>query len=221
MRTTRTEEEFTEELSDLLKREGITAMSVGDIATRLRCSRRRLYEIAPTKEGLLLEVARRQFKESLAVGFAAADAEPDPARSLVAYLDAALRAAEHLSAAFLADLQQSDEGRAMFDEYQLARSMGARKILEAGMRCGEFKPLNADVVSEVLLGAASRLRRTDVLRRAGLSMPDAFAQAYELVLQGLMVRPEPQGCDGQARDSRQAKAPPGARKSRKTGLGVT
>lgn len=191
MRTTRTEEEFTTELADLIKREGITSMSVGDIATRLRCSRRRLYDLAPTKEGLLLAVARQQFKDSLAVGFAAADAESDPARSLVAYLDAALRAAEHLSAAFLSDLQQSDEGRAMFDEYQLARSVGARNLLRAGMRCGEFRPLNAEVVSEVLLGAASRLRRADFLRRAGLSMPDAFAQAYELVLEGLLVRPEP------------------------------
>lgn len=189
MRTTRTEEEFTAELADLLKREGINAMSVGDIAKRLCCSRRRLYEIAPTKDGLLLAVARQQFQDSLAVGFAAADAQSDPARSLVAYLDAGLRAAEHLSAAFLSDLQQSDEGRAMFDEYQLARSMGARKILEAGVRCGEFRPLNTEVVSEVLLGAASRLRKADFLRRAGLTIPDAFAQAYELVLEGLLVRP--------------------------------
>jgi AcrR family transcriptional regulator len=189
MRTTRTEEEFTAELADLLKREGITSMSVGDIAKRLFCSRRRLYEIAPTKDGLLLAVARQQFQDSLAIGFAAADAQSDPARSLVAYLDAGLRAAEHLSAAFLSDLQQSDEGRAMFDEYQFARSMGARKILEAGVRCGEFRPLNTDVVSEVLLGAASRLRKADFLRRAGLTIPDAFAQAYELVLEGLLVRP--------------------------------
>lgn len=217
MRTTRTEEEFTAELSSLLKHEGIHAMSVGDIATRLHCSRRRLYEIAPTKEGLLLEVARQQFKDSLAVGFAAADAESDPAQSLVAYLDAGLRAAEHLSAAFLADLQQSDEGRAMFDDYQLARSMGARKILEAGMRCGEFRPLNADVVSEVLLGAASRLRRADFLGRAGLSMPDAFAQAYQLVLQGLLVRPAPGGQVGRSNKSNSGKAMAGSRRAKITG----
>jgi AcrR family transcriptional regulator len=191
MRTTRTEEEFTAELADLIKREGITSMSVADIARRLRCSRRRLYEIAPTKEGLLLAVARQQFKDSLTIGFTAAEAESDPARSLMAYLSAGLRAAEHLTAAFLSDLQQSEEGRAMFDEFQVARSMGARKILEEGMRCGEFRPLNAEVVSEVFLGAALRLRRADVLQRAGLSMPDAFAQAYELVLDGLLVRREP------------------------------
>jgi hypothetical protein len=109
----------------------------------------------------------------------------------MAYLNAGLRAAEHLTSAFLSDLQQSEAGRTMFDEFQMARSLGARKILEAGMRCGEFRPLNAEVVSEVFLGAALRLRRADVLQRAGLSMPDAFAQAYELVLEGLLVRREP------------------------------
>lgn len=221
MRTTRTEEEFAAELAALLKQEGITAMSVGDIATRLRCSRRRLYEIAPTKEGLLLSVARQQFKDSLAVGFAAADAESDPARSLVAYLDAGLRAAEHLTAAFLSDLQQSDEGRAMFDEYQLARSMGARKILEAGMRCGEFKPLNAEVVSEVLLGAASRLRRADFLRRAGLSIPDAFAQAYQLVLEGLLVRPESKGPVSRSVKPNNAKPPAESGKRKRPSLSAT
>ena len=54
-------------------------MSVCDIAARLRCSRRRLYNIAPTKEGPLLSVARRQFQDSLAKGFTAADAQSGPA----------------------------------------------------------------------------------------------------------------------------------------------
>lgn len=189
MRTTRTNEEFLAELADLIKREGVSSLGVGEIAARLRCSRRRLYEVAHTKEGLMLEVARIQFQESLAVGFEAAAAETDPARRLVAYLNAGLRNAETLSAAFLDDLQQSEEGRSMFDEYQLARSKGSREILEAGVRCGEFKPMNFDVVTEVLLGAAFRLRNPDFLRRTKLTVSEAFSEAYELVLQGLVRSP--------------------------------
>lgn len=191
MRTTRSNEEFLAELADLIKREGVSSLGVGEIAARLRCSRRRLYEVADTKEGLLLEVARMQFQDSLAAGFEAAVAENDPARSLVAYLNAGVRSAETLGAAFLDDLQQSEEGRSMFDDYQLARSKGSREILEAGVRCGEFKPMNFDVVTEVLLGAAFRLRNPDFLRRARLTVPEAFSEAYELVLQGLVKSPKP------------------------------
>ncbi len=218
MRTTRTEEEFTAELASLLKREGITSMSVGDIATRLRCSKRRLYEIAPTKEGLLLVVARQQFRDSLTNGYAAVDAQSDPARRLVAYLDAGLRSAEHLSAAFLSDLQQSEVGRAMFDEYQVARSTGARKLLEAGVRCGEFRPLNTEVVSEVLLGAALRLRRAEFLRRADLTIPDAFAQAYELVLKGLLVQPASIGRVSHPVKSRHIRPSAHSRKAKRSDL---
>lgn len=190
MRTTRSNAEFLAELADLIKREGVSSLSVGEIAARLRCSRRRLYAVADTKEGLLLEVARVQFQESLAAGFEASAAEDDPARSLVAYLNSGIRSAETLGSAFLDDLQQSEEGRAMFDEYQLARSKGSREILEAGVRCGEFKPMNFDVVTEVLLGAAFRLRNPGFLRRAKLTVPEAFSEAYKLVLQGLVQPPK-------------------------------
>lgn len=189
MRTTRSHEEFLAELADLIKREGIAALSVGEIAAHLRCSRRRLYDVAPTKEGLLLEIARWQFQDSLAAGNKAAAEEFDPARRLMAYLSAGLRSAETLGAGFLADLQQSEEGRALFDGYQLTRSKGAREILEEGARSGDFKPMNFDIVTEVLLGAAYRLRNADFLQRAKLTIPEAFSEAYALVLQGLLVYP--------------------------------
>lgn len=191
MRTSRSSDEFLAELAALIKQEGIAALSVGEIAARLRCSRRRLYEIAPTKEGLLLQVARLQFEASLAAGHAAARAEKAPARQLRAYLEAGLRPAQELGAAFLADLEQSAEGRALFDGYQLARSEGARAILEDGARQGAFRPLNFDVVTELLLAAAQRLRQPDFLQRTGLSMLETFGMAYALVLHGLLV-PEAQ-----------------------------
>jgi AcrR family transcriptional regulator len=187
MRTTRTREEFFAELSELIKREGVSALGVGEIAERLSCSRRRLYEVAPSKEGLLLEVAKFQFEESIRAGDAAAAAEENPAKSLMAYLNSGLRSAESLGAKFLEDLQQLEQGRAMFDEFQIARSKGARKILDRGVRNGVFKNRNFDVVTEVLLGAASRLRKPDFLQRAGLTVPQAFGEAYALVLQGLLT----------------------------------
>lgn len=210
MRTTRSNEEFLSELADLIKKEGIASMSVAEMAARLRCSRRRLYDVAATKEDLLLEVAKWQFRDSLAAGEKAAAAESDPARRLTAYLGAGLRSAEALGAGFLADLQQSTEGRALFDDFQLTRSKGAREILEAGARIGEFKAMNFDVVTEVLLGAASRLRNPEFLRRSKLTIPQAFGEAYALVLQGLLVQ------TGEAKEITSKTRPPNSSTSRRS-----
>lgn len=189
MRTSRTHEEFLAELAALIRQEGIAKLGVGEMAARLRCSRRRLYDVAQTKEELLLWAARRQFDASLAAGHAAARAEADPARRLVAYLDAGLRPAQQVSAVFLSDLEQSPQGRAIFDGYQLARSEGARAILEEGVRHGAFRQLDFDVVTEMLLGAAQRLRHPAFLARTGLSVIQAFESAYALVLHGLLAEP--------------------------------
>jgi AcrR family transcriptional regulator len=187
MRTNRTKEEFFAELSDLIKREGVSELGAGEIAARLRCSRRRLYEVASSKDGLLLKVAQHQFDTSIDAGRKAADAESKPEKSLMAYLNSGLRSAESLGDQFLKDLQQLEQGKTMFDEYQIERSKGARKILDLGARSGVFKNRNFDVVTEVLLGAAFRLRNPEFLNGAGLTVTQAFSEAYALVLQGLLT----------------------------------
>ena len=50
MRKTLTDDEFFDALTNLLLAEGIKSLTVGEIASRMRCSRRRLYDIAQTKE---------------------------------------------------------------------------------------------------------------------------------------------------------------------------
>jgi len=187
MRTTRTDEEFAAQLHELLKAEGISALSVAQMAARLRCSRRRLYALAPTKEALLHLAARAHFDRMLREGFEAAARESDPARAIAAYLHVGVTSTVDLSPAFLRDLEASAEGREIFDRYQLARAEGVRRILEQGIRRGVFTAHNQFVATEVLLGAAFRLRRSAFLAEAGLTLSQAFEEAYELILGGLLA----------------------------------
>ncbi|GAA4409125.1 TetR/AcrR family transcriptional regulator [Quisquiliibacterium transsilvanicum] len=187
MRTTRTGEEFATQLFELLKAEGISALSVAQMATRLRCSRRRLYELAPSKEALLHLAARAHFDQMLREGFEAAAREPDPARAIAAYLRVGVTSTVTLSPAFLRDLESSSEGREIFDRYQIARAEGVRRILEDGIRRGVFTAHNQFVATEVLLGASLRLRRSAFLAEAGLTISQAFEEAYALILGGLLA----------------------------------
>lgn len=187
MRTTRTDEEFALDLARLVKAEGISELSVAQLAARLRCSRRRLYELAPTKEGLLHLVAKAHFERALRDGFEAAARESDPGRAIAAYLHVGVTSTAGLSQAFLRDLESSEEGRSIFDDYQNARAEGGRAIVEDGIRRGDFNAHNPRVVIEVLLGAALRLRRPEFLASAGLTISEAFEEAYSVILEGLLA----------------------------------
>jgi AcrR family transcriptional regulator len=59
MATRRTDEAFLEELTHLLITTGVSSLTIGEMAQRIRCSRRRLYEIAETKEELFVHVCRK------------------------------------------------------------------------------------------------------------------------------------------------------------------
>jgi len=187
MRTTRTGEEFATQLHELIKAEGISGLSVAQMAIRLRCSRRRLYELAPSKEALLHLAARAHFEQMLREGFEAAARESDPARAIAVYLRVGVTSTVALSPAFLRDLESSDEGREIFDRYQIARAEGVRRILEDGIRRGDFTAHNQFVATEVLLGASFRLRRSEFLAEAGLTISQAFEEAYALILGGLLA----------------------------------
>ncbi|SFQ40581.1 TetR/AcrR family transcriptional regulator [Variovorax sp. 770b2] len=184
----RTDGEFMQELSDLLLEEGIAQLGVGEIASRLQCSRRRLYDIAESKQGLLFAVARRHFEEGLTRGERAAAAEDDPARVIVAHAMAGVETAVKLSTAFLRDLEATEEGSELFDAYQRKRAEGGRAILEAGIEKGYYNAHNAMVATEIGLGAAMRLRRAEFLAEAGLTFEEAMAEAYDLMHNGLLVR---------------------------------
>ena len=83
------------------------------------------------------------------------------------------------------------QARAAFDRYQFARAAGLRELIELGVRDGEFAPCNAQVIAEVVLGAALRLRRPDALH--ALCMRSACArparsvdEAYALTFNGML-----------------------------------
>ncbi|PMX92566.1 hypothetical protein, partial [Pseudomonas sp. GW460-13] len=80
-------------------------------------------------------ICRDVLADNLERGFAAARRESDAAQAVSAYLHAALHTSG-LSKAALADLDAIDSGRAVFDDYQLARVRGLESLLDAGMRQG-------------------------------------------------------------------------------------
>jgi AcrR family transcriptional regulator len=184
---TRTDAEFLDALADLLIQKGISRLTIGDLADMLHCSRRRLYEVAESKEQIFCVAVEHHFKRLLARGETVAREQPDVALAIAEYLDVGVKASAELSVEFIRDLENAPRARAIFDAHQEARGIKLSELIECGVRKGVFIPCHGLLVSEAVLGAAMRIRETAFLDRAGLTMEEAFKEFYRILLGGLRV----------------------------------
>lgn len=191
MRPTMTDSEFMEALVELVRREGIRHLTIGEMASRLRCSRRRLYSIARTKEDIFCAAVEHHFKSLLDEGEALIEGSKDIIETVVAYQGVGVRASARVSAQFIKDVENSERARASFDAYQKARAAGLVRIIDQGVQEGRFVPCHGLLVSEALLGAAIRIRRSSFLEEANLSMEEAFEEFYRIFLGGLLSGKQP------------------------------
>lgn len=185
MRTSRDADAFLDELTTLFLNEGIRDLTIADLARRMRCSRTRLYEIAPTKEQIFCVVVDRFFRFALEEGRSQAERAADPTSALVNSLAVGVRESARAGVPFLRDVEASDDARHLYDEYQHARTTHFSELIEAGSSLGVFVECNAAVVAEIMFGAALHLRSPAFLARAGLTIDAAFEQFYGLLLHGL------------------------------------
>jgi len=134
MKKTLTDDEFLDTLMELVLAEGIRNLTIGEIAARLRCSRRRLYEIAQTKEEIFCAMVDRFFRGVLDKGEALASKKRDLPAAIAAYLDEGVKAAARISVGFLTDVEESEVARACFDHYQQTRTLRLAQLVDEGVQ---------------------------------------------------------------------------------------
>lgn len=193
-----TDEQFMQALTDLMLREGCSRLTVGEIAARLNCSRRRLYALARSKEELFLKVADAMFRAVREQGWLAARRQKTASERFHAYLEAGLVMVRRTSEAFYADMDALPAGRALFDSHQRERIAGLETLIAEGIESGEFAEFHARVVAEMLLAVSRRMREPDFSARTGATFDEAFSELSRVFRDGLRRRPN----NGPARAAR-------------------
>ncbi|MEM9122450.1 MAG: TetR/AcrR family transcriptional regulator, partial [Pseudomonadota bacterium] len=145
------DEAFLDNLEEIFLAEGFRSIKIGDLASRLKCSRRRFYEYAGGKEELFLLVCGRIFKRVQDVGWQRAHDEPDIIKKIGAYLSAGIEGAQRMSAVFQEDIGSFAGGRDLYDDHQRKRIDGLRSLVEDGIAQGVFRNLNSYLVAEITL----------------------------------------------------------------------
>ena len=181
-------ERLLEELEHVFMREGFLHFRTEELAKRLRCSKRALYQIAPSRERLFEIVVERWLANLRRAGHDAARRADDPLAAVTDYLGAAIIATRDASAQFVRDVSREPAAHRRLMSHQRERIAGLERLIENGTKQGYFRGVHAKLIAEVMLNAVAQLVDPEVLARVGLTMSQAFAELYDIVEHGLLPR---------------------------------
>jgi AcrR family transcriptional regulator len=182
--------EIFDQLQDLFLAEGFRQLTIADLVERLHCSRRTLYSLAPSREELVLIVIDRLLNRIGVDAAARAAACDDPGDAIEAYLSAGVTTLRRAQQAFTEDLESYVPTKHLYDRHLTTALGELGKLVEDGIAKGTFRTYHPPLVAEILDAAVDRIRRPEVLARAGVSMSQALAELSELIRRGLVRQPE-------------------------------
>jgi AcrR family transcriptional regulator len=184
-RRTARQVDLLDRLVALMAAEGFSHLTLDDLAERLRCSKTTLYALAPTKQELVVEVVKQYFRAAVPAVEARVAAAPDPARRVVAYLDAVGEYLRPLSHAFLDDLSSFAPAAAVYRANTAAAASRIRELIAEGVAAGAFRPVHAAFVGEIAAVAMFEIQRGEMFARLEMTDAEAYAELASLVVHAL------------------------------------
>ena len=169
----------------LILAEGFRHLTVGGLATRLGCSRRTLYELAPSKDELVAVTVDRYLDRLLADAFATVARHRSPTRQLEAAAELIARHLAPLAPPVTADVAASPRIAASISEFAARFADGLADVIAAGIEQGQFRRVHPHLVAEAILGLVDRLLDPAVLARLDLTYDEAARQITRLFLDGI------------------------------------
>jgi AcrR family transcriptional regulator len=178
-------ERLLQELEHVFLRDGFLHYGTEELARRLHCSKRALYQLAPSRERLFEVVIERWLAKLRRAGVEAASRAVDPLEAVTGYLGAAVIATRDAGSQFVRDLSRSPATYRRLMSHQRERIAGLERLIERGTRTGDFRGVHPKLVAEVMLNAVAQMVDPELLARVGLTMSQAFAELYDIVEHGL------------------------------------
>ncbi len=177
--------ELLDELERLVAAEGLAELTMAEIAAHVNCSLRTLYEIAPSKEELVLTVVDRRLRRFGRAAIESLDASMSPLEMLRAYLSAANEAVKPDANSVSRDFAAMPGAKRLLDAHEDYLIAVARSLLERAVAEKQIAPVDTAAVAHVLGGLGREFGRPDVAEIAAAS-PEATADTItEIILSGL------------------------------------
>lgn len=173
-------------LEDIFLREGFRRVTIGELATRLRCSRRSLYELAAGKNGLFVLVLDRILLRIRSLGSQAATAAESFEERITAFIEPGVTELRGASPAFFADIASLPAARDRLAAHQEMRKALLEKLLSQGIRARAFRKVHPGVAARALVAAYRAVTDAKFLSDVDVTSTEATREVEALFLHGLL-----------------------------------
>lgn len=180
------QEELLDGLEALVTTEGFRSLTISDLADRLRCSRRTLYELAPGKDDLVALVVGRFLDRNYREGVEAMTAHTTARARLEAFATAVVEDAHRTSLTFADDTFRTPRTATLVANYDQRCVSLIENLIRAGQERGELRDVHPALAAEGLMAAVARVQDNAVLTVLGLTYGEAVTQTLALFLDGLV-----------------------------------
>ena len=184
--TTR-QEDLLDGMERLFSAEGFRNLTLSDLASRLHCSRRTLYELAATKDDLVALVVERFLDRNYDRGIAAMQKATTSRERLDSFATAVIDDAQRISVAFADDMFSSPRTASLVDGYDQRCITLVESLIRDGQQRGEFRLVNAGLAGQAIMAAIGRIQNTSVLAVLDLTYGQATRGIIEIFLDGLIA----------------------------------
>jgi AcrR family transcriptional regulator len=178
------QEEVLDVIETVFLRDGIRAVRIGALAAEASCSRSTLYELAPSKEELLLLVLDRMTRRIMRRGAEAIDGASDPVDRVRAMLTSGALDFATLGPQFLEAVQGHAPSRRLFERRIAEGRRTLEGLIEDALRSGQFRAVDAVVVAEAIIAVVVHFSDPR-LARSGTA---ALTELIDVFLDGLRPR---------------------------------
>jgi len=179
-------ERVIEEAESLFMEEGFLQFGTTELAARLRCSKRALYSIAPTREKFFELILERHLARMNREMIAAAKAAPNCIAALCAPMETVIAAFGNESNRFNNDLRSFPGGLRVLRRTEKQRLRLAEETIAQGVRIGAFRKVDPHLVAAALHAAAMRVTDPQFLSESTMTWAQALREVFRLFFQGLL-----------------------------------
>jgi AcrR family transcriptional regulator len=174
-------------LVELFLAEGFNALTIDDIATRLRCSKSTLYAVATSKDQLVAAAMKYFFREATEYVESNVAATDDPRDRIAVYLRSVGDRMRGMSQACYDDMTNSETADLIYQLNAQTSARRVRELIHEGVEAKVFRPVHAEFIGESVSLLIDGIMHGQLLKRTGLNSGEAYHELSALVLNAMSV----------------------------------
>ncbi len=183
------EERLLDAAEELFAQEGFLRFNTDQLAQRLHCSKRSLYQVAEGPEKFFEFVLRRRTARFEKALIDQVDAAADTEAAIAVCVEAIVQSLDGESDAFLRDLHEFPPAVRMVQGFQRQIAAALTRAIKRGERENLFRRIEPSVGAEALLASVIRVIEPDFLATSKVSAAEAVRQIFQIFWCGLSRKP--------------------------------